>query len=106
MNEARDEGEPWAGKTDLVTGDNIIVDRHGNEIACIYEWSVWKRIQAESRALAGCPDPEAFVAAAKALIVKSLEMDEQLFGEFGGEKYVEDKAISDPALAWLRKKNK
>ncbi len=84
---APDYGEPWGHKTDPETGDNILVDRNGNEIGCIYESSVWHRIKAESQALAGCPDPEAFVVFVK-----------QFFSKREKDGY--------PILSWIREESK
>jgi hypothetical protein len=92
-----DHAEPWDHKTDPETGDNILVDRHGNEIGCIYEASVWHRIRAESRALAGCPDPEGFMKAVREILPKFCYA-----APGDGETKKLKEALDHPDLSWLR----
>jgi len=125
-----DHGEPWGHKTDPETGDNILVDSKGNEIGLIYEASVWHRIKAESEALAGCPDPKAFVEAVKEIKAardrycegcddsnKPEDVEKPNFGGALKQHSFEDgtiscrypkelsEALNDESLSWLKAKS-
>jgi len=100
---AQDFGEPWTcpdlgivlKPSKKLKGGEVIVaqfedhDDGARATACV-------------NALKGCPDPQAFVKAAKAVLETAENYDRKDYDERGyhGE-YVPDDTIDDEALAWL-----
>lgn len=121
MSDLIDYGEPWGHKTDPDTGDNILVDRNGNHIGIIYEAAVWHRIKAESEALAGCPEPKAFVEGAREIvhivdggIIEKISNTMKSKGPKAEEYKLGSKAVVDGlrmsfikgSFQWLKEKDK
>ena len=61
----------------------------------------WERVCVCTTALRGCPDPHAFVAAAKKLLEAGDALEEDWVGQDRPPTQLES-AIGIPALAWLR----
>lgn len=80
-------------------------DVYANSVATIRfdDLDIAERIVADHNALKGCPDPQTFVEAAKAVLETAENYDRKDYDERGyhGE-YVPDDTIDDEALAWLR----
>lgn len=96
--------EPW------YNDDGVVRDCEGNDLTEILgsnDEELKDRIVALMNALAGCPDPQAFVEAVKALLETARNYDIQDWKKHDYEgEYSPDDSIDDEALSWLKSENK